>query len=1286
MGADGSWVRRCSALAFAVIAAFWLPRLASAEPAPVPLSTTPLLAVHGPEAPPSEGDPDFGQTIWFERPTAGDVAVVVRLFDPDVGGAHDGTTGDDETRTRFALFDGADRLVAEATFGADGDLDGRWVDFAALAPGDGAGPFRLEARGLEGAGTNVFEVAVVADDGPDGTPLDVVMWTEDASLRIPAGGGLVEVRLDAPETVSTLRVESFDVEDASIGLEGPFRTVPLGRGDGSDWWSDDVALEEDEAGAVLAVVIRPEGETSSTMSLRVATVEGETATRLPLRLPARLVPLNGRPTAGARVRPLDCGRVEFDGAPAADPEGEALAYLWRFDDGVELEGRRVVRDFDRPGPYEVRLEVRDPVERIGRGAAAVALFDVRRPPTAAMAPLPPVIAPGEEIVLDGSASVAADGNPVLEHEWLLADGSFYRGSVVPHRFDAPGDYAVRLLVRDGSNEPCDAAAAHAVVRVNAPPSADAGPDRLVAVDERLVLDAGASVDPDGSLVAWRWTVATTAAPSEVVATFEGVEAVHVPRAAGAYRVTLAVEDDSGAGNGTARDAFLLTVNAPPVADAGPDLVVAAGDRVPFDAAASHDPDGSLVAFVWDFGDGRTGAGPYPAFAYHTPGTYVARLEVIDDSGTANDRAVDEVRVTVEPPPNAPPVAVAGGDFVVVAGERVRLDGRGSHDVDGNLIRWHWDLGDGHEVSDAVVSHVYWAPGRYRVRLEVTDDSGRPNATSSATATVTVTPRPNALPVADAGPERTVRVGEPVRFDGGGSVDPDGALVGYRWHFGDGTVARGRSPLHAFQRAGVFEVTVEVEDRRGALASDRTTVTVQPRPNVRPVAAAGGDRVVAPGEAVVFDGTGSTDADGALIGWRWDLGDGTRASGPLVTHRYGAPGRYTVRLTVEDGSGRPDSRGVDTAEVHVNAPPVADAGPDRRVATGATVAFDIGTSRDPEGGIAAVRWSADGTPVEHREGVFERTFDEPGRYTFRLEVEDDAGVANSVATDEVVVVVNAPPTADAGADRVVVREVAVVFDGSGSSDTDGNIVAWRWDFGDGREAQGPIVSYAYPSPGRYEVTLTVVDDSGLANDRATDSVEVVIEPKANQPPRADAGPDRAVEVGEHVVFDAGGSVDPDGTIVRYAWRFGDGAEALGIAPTHVYWAPGTYTVTLLLQDDTGLTDGTATDEAIVTVRSRPNLPPVADPGPDRAAVVGEQVAFDGTGSRDPDGRIIAWRWTTDEGESAFGPRATFAFTTPGERTVTLEVEDSSAAANAVARAEVTVRVRPAEDASADGDGR
>lgn len=174
--------------------------------------------------------------------------------------------------------------------------------------------------------------------------------------------------------------------------------------------------------------------------------------------------------------------------------------------------------------------------------------------------------------------------------------------------------------------------------------------------------------------------------------------------------------------------------------------------------------------------------------------------------------------------------------------------------------------------------------------------------------------------------------------------------------------------------------------------------------------------------------------------------------------------------------------------------------------------------------------------------------------------------------------NKAPTSNAGPDRFVHPNTMLGFDGRLSADPDGSIVSYSWNFGDGSPAaMGAQTSHQFAMVGPYTVTLTVTDDQGQT---ATDTAVITV--TTNLPPTANAGPDQAVAVGAQVSFDGGASTDPDGTVVVYAWNFGDGTPA-GSGPnvTHTYASAGTYTATLTVTDNLGTTNS---DIATITVGS------------------------------------------------------------------------------------------------------
>ncbi len=250
----------------------------------------------------------------------------------------------------------------------------------------------------------------------------------------------------------------------------------------------------------------------------------------------------------------------------------------------------------------------------------------------------------------------------------------------------------------------------------------------------------------------------------------------------------------------------------PVSDAGPDQNVLVGEEVQFDGSESSDPDGSIVSYSWDFDDGSSGSGETPSHTYTAAGRYTATLTVTDNDSLTD---TDSVMITVQ----APPVADAGDDQTVLVGEEVQFDGSESSDPDGSIVSYSWDFDDGSSGSGETPSHTYTAAGRYTATLTVTDND---SLTDTDSVVITV----QAPPVADAGPDYTVQMGEEVSFNGSGSFDSDGIIVSYDWTFSDGFTSRDSITTHAFSAAGIYEAILTVTDNDGLTDIDAAVITVQ----------------------------------------------------------------------------------------------------------------------------------------------------------------------------------------------------------------------------------------------------------------------------------------------------------------------------------------------------------------------------------------------------------------------------------------------------------------------------
>jgi subtilisin family serine protease len=171
--------------------------------------------------------------------------------------------------------------------------------------------------------------------------------------------------------------------------------------------------------------------------------------------------------------------------------------------------------------------------------------------------------------------------------------------------------------------------------------------------------------------------------------------------------------------------------------------------------------------------------------------------------------------------NKPPVADAGGPYTGIQGVAVAFNGAGSSDPDGDPLTYQWSFGDGSTGSGVSPTHAYASGGVFTVTLTVNDGKG---GTDSDTTTATIEAT-NQLPVANAGPDKTVPLGSAVTLDGSGSSDPDGAIASFQWSFGDGSTATGATVSHTYAAAGVYTATLTVTDNKGATAQDAAMVTV-----------------------------------------------------------------------------------------------------------------------------------------------------------------------------------------------------------------------------------------------------------------------------------------------------------------------------------------------------------------------------------------------------------------------------------------------------------------------------
>ncbi|MBC3761667.1 PKD domain-containing protein [Quadrisphaera oryzae] len=786
-------------------------------------------------------------------------------------------------------------------------------------------------------------------------------------------------------------------------------------------------------------------------------------------------------------------RLYVDGAVVisnAQTGNEAGYGYWRVGGDTTWAGtstsRHVAATIDQVAVYDRPLSADEVTAHFAAAGGNV-------PPTAVFTPTTNGLALG----VDASASTDTDG--IASYRWTFGDGATATGATAQHTYAKAGTYAVALTTTDTKGATTTAQQS-VTVRSTSDAPADAYGAAVYAAgpDAYYRLDAAAG--------------ATSAADSSGLGN-TGV--LHGGVRTGAPGVSSTV----GAGTGATLDGQVGTTIVDPQRLDGPTTYSL---EMWFSTTSTR--GGKLIGF--GDGDGTGYSGNYDRHVImNTDGTlhfgvWTGQENRVDTSAAYNDGKWHHVVATQGP----------AGMVLYVDGTSVGTNGQ----TRAQAYSGYWRVGgdsswgptqngflDGSVDEVAIYSTVLPASA-------VADHFAKGAAPANQAPTAAFTAAATGLSAA---------------FDASASKDADGSVASYAWDFGDGAKGTGATATHAYATAGTYTATLVVTDDKGATGTaTRQVVVSAPAPaNQAPTAAFS---VTAADLSASFDASASADADGTVASYAWDFGDGTTGTGRTASHTYATAGTRTATLVVTDDKG---ATATVSHPVSVTAPAPANQAPTASFTATAkdlSVALDASASADSDGAVASYAWDfGDQTTGTGR--TASHTYAAAGTYQVKLTVTDDKGAAGSLTQEVVVtapVAANKPPTASFTSSAT---GLAASLDASASSDPDGAVASYAWDFGDQTSGTGRTASHTYKAAGTYAVVLTVTDDKGAT---ASLTRSVVVAPAT--PPTAALAADSF----SRTVSSGWGSADTGG-----AWTAPSGSSSVdGSAGRLVMGKPGVTT--------------------------------------------------------------------------------------------------------------------------------
>ena len=697
-------------------------------------------------------------------------------------------------------------------------------------------------------------------------------------------------------------------------------------------------------------------------------------------------------------------------------------------------------------------------------------------------------------------------------------------------------------------------------------------------------------------------------------TSDGQNPYHTYDQPGTYQVCLIIHDSEGCASDVCHE---VVVNA-----ASDDCEAAfTWTQTPgtltivFDNNSTSEHD--IISNSWNFGDTHIGDGENPSHTYSEPGTYVVCLVITDNAGCASD-VCHEVHI------EAPEPDCHAGFTWDQVGNSLEVDFTNTSSSENDIISYQWNFGDGSTGDGQNPSHTYDEPGTYVVCLIIHDSEG---CASDMCHEVHVEAEANECHAAFTWEQLEDSLA--IHFHNQSTSNHD--IITYSWNFGDGSLGDGPNPYHTYDEPGTYVVCLLIVDNAGCASDICHEIHVE-GPGEPCHADFNWEQI--PGTLQIhYHSTSTSDHD--IISYLWTFGDGHSSDGQNPYHTYEQPGTYVVCLRIEDNTGCVSEI---CHEVHIEGGSGECHADFNWEQIPGTLQIHYHSTSTSEHDIIAYSWNfgdghfGDGQNPYH-------TYEQPGTYTVCLLITDASGCVSDIC-HEVHIEGSAP--CHAAFDWEQLQDSLVLhFHNQATSDHD--IISYTWTFGDGHSGDGPNPYHTYAEPGIYVVCLRIEDNVGCVS-------EICHEVHVEGEEGCHAGFNWD-QIGNSLVVQYINTSTSDHDIISYSWNFGDGHFGDGQNPMHTYEQPGTYTVCLLITDNTGCVSDICHQVTIEGSGEACHAEFTWEQIPGTL-----QIHFNSTSTSQHD--IISYQWNFGDGHNGDGHSPYHTYAEPGTYVVCLIITDNA----------------------------